>query len=476
MSQSKPKGLLKVLLPVILIVVVIAIAITGWNTLFRRAPLTYYESPADHFKYGSVGTEAVEGIPYWIWVVLPRLFPEKLPGSGGYTSLGLTWEEGREMPIGLTKERIGFDRVGVNCALCHVGTVRSDNLDKPSFLVGGPSTKFDVQRYLQFFFDCAHDPRFTATFILPEIEYNHHITLLENILYRLFIIPQTQQRLLAQEQAFAWMNQRPPTGPGRTDINPFKIRVLGLEDDGTVGSADIMPLWNKGEQTGFVQHWDGLNTSLREAIVAGALGTGTTPKELNLDSLDRIESWIQTAPPPPYPFAIDETLANQGQAIFTTECASCHASGGDRTGQVIPLTEVLTDPNRANHWTAEAAAAFNAYAERDDWDFDEFQDTDGYKAGSLEGLWARAPYLHNGSVPSLASLLTPPEDRPPVFYRGYDRYDSETVGFVSEGPDAEAVGFKVDTTVVGNGNQGHLYGTALSDSEKRSLLEYLKTL
>jgi len=476
MLKFDGKGIWRKLIPVILVVVVAAIAITGWNTLFRRAPLTYYESPADHFKYASVGTEAIEGIPYWIWVVLPRLFPEKLPDSGGYTALGLTWEEGREMPIGLTKERIGFDRVGLNCAVCHVGTVRAEKRDNPTFLLGGPSTKFDVQRYLQFLFDCANDPRFTASFILPEIEYNHHITLLENILYRLIIIPQTKQALLAQAQAFDWMNRRPPTGPGRTDINPFKIRVLGLKDDGSVGSADIMALWNKDEKAGFVQHWDGLNTSLREAIVSGALGTGTTPKEINLESLDRIESWIQTTPPPQYPFAIDESLANQGQAIFNTECASCHASRGDRIGTVIPLSEILTDPNRANHWTAEAAAAFNAYAEDYDWDFDQFQDTDGYKAVSLDGLWARAPYLHNGSVPSLQAILAKPEDRPAVFYRGYDVYNPDAVGFVSAGEDAEAEGFKVDTTVVGNGNQGHLYGTDLPATDKRSLIEYLKTL
>ena len=136
MSDPKRKNLKRVMIAVTLVLVMVAIAVTGWATLSRRASLTYYEAPADHFKYGSVGTEAVEGIPYWIWVVLPRLFPEKLPGSGGYTSLGLTWEEGREMPIGLTKETIGFDRVGLNCAACHVGTVRTAELANPTFILG----------------------------------------------------------------------------------------------------------------------------------------------------------------------------------------------------------------------------------------------------------------------------------------------------------------------------------------------------
>ncbi|MGF1522021.1 MAG: c-type cytochrome [Leptolyngbyaceae cyanobacterium] len=476
MSDPKRKKLKRVIVAATLVLVMVAIAVTGWATLSRRTPLTDYAAPEDHFKYGSVGTEAVEGIPYWIWVVLPRLFPEKLPGSGGYTSLGLTWEEGREMPIGLTKETIGFDRVGMNCAVCHVGTVRTAELANPTFILGGPSTKFDVQRYVRFLFACANDPRFTATFILPEIEYNHHLSLFESLLYRFIIIPRTKKALLAQEQSFAWMNSRPATGPGRTDINPFKIRVLGLADDGSVGSADVMAIWNEGAHEGFHRHADGLNTSLRESIVSGALGTGTTPKEINLNSLDRLESWMKQVQSPPFPFPVDQALAEQGQKIFTAQCATCHALGGARTGQVIPLSEVKTDPNRADHWTQAAADAFNEFAASYAWDFDQFGDTDGYTALSLEGLWARAPYLHNGSIPSLASLLAAPEDRPTRFYRGYDIYDPESVGFVSTGDKAAAVGFEVDTTVIGNGNQGHLYGTELPAADKRSLIEYLKTL
>lgn len=475
MVDPKSKNLKRVFIVVTLALVIAAIAITGWATLARRAPLTYYESPEDHFKYGSVGTEAVAGIPYWIWVVLPRLFPEKLTGSGGHTSLGFTWEEGREMPIGLTKETIGFDRVGMNCATCHVGTVRTAELKNPTFILGGPSTKFDAQQYARFLFACANDPRFTATFILPEIEYNHHLTLFESLLYRFIIIPRTKKTLLAQEQSFAWMNSRPDTGPGRTDMNPFKISVLTLADDDSIGSTDVMAIWNEGAHKGFHYHSDGLNTSLRESIISGALGTGTTPKEINLDSLERIESWMKQVQPPKFPFPINQALADQGQKIFTTQCATCHVLGGERTGQVIALSEVKTDPNRAKHWTQEAADAFNEFAENYPWDFDQFGDTDGYTALSLEGLWARAPYLHNGSVPSLTSLLDKPEDRPAVFYRGYDIYDPEAVGFVSTGDSAEAIGFKVDTTVIGNGNQGHLYGTELPEADKRSLIEYLKT-
>lgn len=100
----------------------------------------------------------------------------------------------------------------------------------------------------------------------------------------------------------------------------------------------------------------------------------------------------------------------------------------------------------------------------------------GYIAAHLDGIWLRAPYLHNGSVPTLHDLLEPVEHRSKVFYRGYDLYDSENVGFVSQGADAEEVGTKFDTSNKGSSNQGHLFGTDLSVEDKNALIEYLKTL
>jgi hypothetical protein len=79
-------------------------------------------------------------------------------------------------------------------------------------------------------------------------------------------------------------------------------------------------------------------------------------------------------------------------------------------------------------------------------------------------------------VPNLRALLMPEEQRPRVFYRGYDVVDPVNVGFISDGPEAAKVGFRVDTSIPGNGNQGHRYGTDLPAPQKEDLLEYLKTL
>lgn len=109
-------------------------------------------------------------------------------------------------------------------------------------------------------------------------------------------------------------------------------------------------------------------------------------------------------------------------------------------------------------------------------DFGSYSKTYGYANTPLDGIWARAPYLHNGAVPTLWDLLQLPEKRPAQFFKGYEVYDPTNGGFVTSGPEAEKVGFLLKTSVSGNSNQGHLYGTSLTDAEKRDLLEFLKTL
>lgn len=102
-----------------------------------------------------------------------------------------------------------------------------------------------------------------------------------------------------------------------------------------------------------------------------------------------------------------------------------------------------------------------------------------YKARPMNGVWASPPYLHNGSVPNLYELMLPAEKRSKTFYLGNWQFDTTRVGYASEAlPDS----FLFDTTLPGNGNQGHEYGTgldgrpALTHEEILSVIEYIKTL
>ena len=96
-----------------------------------------------------------------------------------------------------------------------------------------------------------------------------------------------------------------------------------------------------------------------------------------------------------------------------------------------------------------------------------------YIARPLNGIWATAPYLHNGSVPSLAELLKPPDQRVKKFFVGNREFDPVNVGFsTTQG----SFSTEFDTSVDGNSNQGHPKANDLTDDERKQLLEYLKTL
>ena len=88
----------------------------------------------------------------------------------------------------------------------------------------------------------------------------------------------------------------------------------------------------------------------------------------------------------------------------------------------------------------------------------------------LDGIWMRAPYLHNGSVPTIEALLVSPKNRPVKFKRGCDTFDSKAIGFTC------SEGFEFDTSLKGNSNSGHDYGTSLSIEDKTVLIEYIKSL
>jgi hypothetical protein len=465
------------------------VALFVWYELFREVP-TRHDDPVEHYKYGSIGNEADSGIPYWIWIALPRVFPEHLPGDGGYASLGMVFEPGRregdrwvggEVPVGFSKKTIGFPRVAMNCALCHTTSVRKPGEVTPTLYPGGPAQGLNAQGYLRFLFACAHDPRFNADVLLEAIRYDADLSPVDEALYRLVLIPQTRKALIELESRYAWMATKPDWGRGRIDpFNPVKVGVLGMEPDDTIGNADMPPLWNLDAHKGFAFHWDGMNSALREITLSSAIGDGATPKTIDIPGLERVEAYLRALPPPEYPFPIDRAKAETGRAVFDRHCAECHAFGGERTGTIVPVAEVGTDGQRHRLWTDEAARRYNAYAAGYPWRFDGFRGTDGpdggYVSVPMDGLWLRAPYLHNGSVPSLRDLLTPPAERPTEFWRGNDLYDPENVGFDSTSPESRRVGTRFRTSEPGNSNAGHAYGTELPDDQKDALVEYLKTL
>ena len=250
-----------------------------------------------------------------------------------------------------------------------------------------------------------------------------------------------------------------------------------MKADKAVGTVDLPSLWNQKIRDGMWLHWDGNNNLITERNKSAAIGAGCSESSLDLPSMKRVEDWIWALSPPMFPAAhIDRTFALAGAAVFKFHCANCHESGGGRVGQVTPVAELRTDPERVNCFSPALAAKMNTLGAGRPWKFSHFRKTDGYAAMPLDGVWLRAPYLHNGSVPTIRDLLEKPENRPSVFWRGYDVYDYKSLGFIWSGTEAETAGFRYDTSVRGNSNAGHAYGTELKAKDKEALLEYLKTL
>lgn len=184
----------------VIALVVLALGIGGWYSFYRDVPQPGWiaANPRDDFFYGSIGTERTAGLPFWIWLVLPRLCPNHLPGPGGYAALGRPWEQGKEMPVGFAKKRVGYIRVGANCALCHAVSSRPGTDEVPLPAIAGPGQTADPQPVQTFLAQCAQDPRFNADDILSEMNMATKLSIREHLLYKYVLIPRARRALIEQ--------------------------------------------------------------------------------------------------------------------------------------------------------------------------------------------------------------------------------------------------------------------------------------
>ena len=197
-------------------------------------------------------------------------------------------------------------------------------------------------------------------------------------------------------------------------------------------------------------------------------------------------AFIESLRPPKYPHAVDAALAERGRLVFNESCSRCHGTYGDGSKHpenLIPIEEIATDRVRLDalseaNRTGYGASWFAHHGEQETW-----TDPQGYMAPPLDGVWASAPYFHNGSVPTLWHVLNPP-DRPVVWRRTTEAIDERRVGLtveeLGEVPrrigDAALKRTYFDTRVLGKSAGGHDFPLELTNDERSAVLEYLKTL
>ncbi|MES2790720.1 MAG: cytochrome c [Planctomycetota bacterium] len=248
---------------------------------------------------------------------------------------------------------------------------------------------------------------------------------------------------------------------------------------------DAPPFWNVKKKSRL--YYDGLVKKHHRPLIQFVLLPRNDEKVLASWENDYrdILAWIESLQAPRYPFPVDATLASAGQTVFNGHCAKCHGTYGDQEifpERVIDLAVLGTDPIRLN-------ALSPIYREKfqHSW-LANYNTTDpvwlpkGYIAPSLNGIWASAPYLHNGSVPTLWHMLHA-EERPQIWKRTPTGYDQQRVGLEISTPETVPEGLLsgdrrqyFDTSKSGKSSAGHRFPDELNEDEKQAVLEYLKTL
>lgn len=407
------------------------------------------------------------GIPLSAYrAAAPGAQPSALPGRTGRNA---------ELPYALTAHTNsdGVEIVSSNCLTCHAAEIGGE-------LVVGLGNEFA---------DFTTDPsRFalqTGNFVRGEAETRAWTKWADRVdAVAPFIQTRTVGVNPATNLTWALMSRLDPETLRWSDtalIDPPPEDPLPIS---------VPPWWGMNKKNAMFYTTIGRGDQSHFMLLASMLcidGTG------DLDRIDAyapdIRAYIRSIEAPAFPHPVDEALAARGEAIYTRDCAACHGTYGAEESYpntVYSLEEVGTDPAYATEATNGDRDRFYAWVAASPYgDTHSAAPAPGYIAPPLDGIWATAPYLHNGSVPSLAALLD--STTRPEFWRPETdprRYDPSAVGWAFErlaaGQEAETDPDRrraiYDTTFRGYGNGGHIYSDDLAPEDREALLEYLKTL
>jgi hypothetical protein len=268
---------------------------------------------------------------------------------------------------------------------------------------------------------------------------------------------------------------------------------LGLRDD----LCEDVPAWWLLKKKKTMYHTGSSDARSVRSLMQFMLSPLNTAADIKKQesSFADIQALILSLEPPKYPFAVDSALAARGETVFRETCSRCHGTyGKDWTypNKIVPIDVIGTDRTRYEGFTERAGRHYNQTwfgHEKRGWLTDSFpvRRTAGYQAPPLDGIWATAPYFHNGSVPTVYQVLNS-RTRPKVYTRSFrtdtEAYDPVRLGWqvqvLEHGAGAGLSPLErrkiYDTTLPGRGNGGHTFGDDLSEDERMAVIEYLKTL
>lgn len=478
-------------------------------------------------------------IPY-AWLLALRAADGQPFLADGLARYDMLPMEGRKLPAGLSlvTDQSGVGQVGLTCAACHTRQIQvagvSYRIDgAPASFHAELFTK-ELDAALQ---AVADDSAGLQAFYDEVVDWSVQLGEPAPAAFATFEAQFKGQQKAKHQIVSSALPNSDMWGVGRIDaLNQIFNRLGGV--DLAVPPAALVPqaivpavvpvrppfLWNAPKQDYTQWASTSANGNDQQALmrnVGEVIGVGgvfkpvqdaTKPDgidflkvlSINFAGIEYLESLVKKMGPPRWPWKLDPARVSEGKVLFEAECASCH---GIRPGEPRPpsteptwattLSNVGTDVTYYNTLgrtapTGVLSAVLGPEAPLNDIlnyvtiKINE-QRTPGinlipkgrdvvfgsYEGRVLEGIWAAAPYLHNGSVPTLDDLLKPAAERPTVFYVG-PNYDNEKVGLAPTQP--QRPGYEYRTSVTGNGNGGHEFGTTLSAQQRAALLEYLKAL
>ena len=261
----------------------------------------------------------------------------------------------------------------------------------------------------------------------------------------------------------------------------------------TVGS-DVPPWWHVKKKNALYYNAVGRGDFAKLVMQICVVGVWDTEHAADIEShFPDVIAYLESIEPPVYPNELNEELMAEGKILFEQNCSNCHGTydvnpeNETYPNKLVPVEEVGTDPYLAQgyteypgfldwlqkSWFAQGEQAAN------------FVGVPGYIAPPLDGVWATAPYLHNGSIPNLEQLLDS-SSRMTLWQRNFESsaYDFDKVGWPVENRTAEEYDalsteekYSIyNTSMTGYSNQGHVFGDHLSEQERIAIMEYVKSL
>ena len=281
----------------------------------------------------------------------------------------------------------------------------------------------------------------------------------------------------AQKIAEVMASHRDPvTLKFRADTTYFPVPSIVIPED-------VPALWIAKKRKAFTINAMRQGNFLKHIVTTSILTLKDTVEAREIyDNTKDVWAWIKKLQPPKYPFAINQNLANRGKQIFLHTCSRCHGTydkDGDYPNELIPARVIGTDSLLWKYFIKypEYAQWFNKSWFATSESPSSTRPQKGYVPPPLDGVWITAPYLHNGSVPTIENVLNS-KTRPAYWKRNFNKeeYDYEKLGWKYKTLGRPGGKKTYNTDIPGYGNYGHTFGDQLTKEERKAVIEYLKTL